>query len=49
MAISVVDRTLETEAYILAFAAESSIPILKVSNLLSLQKTLDQIGQLCNV
>ena len=40
--IPVVDRTLETEAYILPFAGENSIPISKVPNLIELAKNLSK-------
>ena len=40
--IRVVDRTLEMEAYILQFAAENSIPNLKVPNLIEFAKNLSK-------
>ena len=40
--IPVVDRTLEMEAYILSFAAENSIPVSKVPNLIEFAKNLSK-------
>ena len=40
--VPVIDQTLEIEAYILSFAAENSIPISKVPNLIEFAKTLSK-------
>ena len=40
--IPVVDGTLEMEAYILSFAAENSIPISKIPNLIEFAKNLSK-------